>query len=263
MKYPEIQKVMDSNEAYDFVAQYNTPIHGGGSEGTRKLLEMCQLDDKSHVLDVGCGAGHTACFIAEKYGSRVIGIDISENMIKMAKKRARKKKMVDKVEFQVTDVFQLPFKENSFDAVIIESVLTPLPDEAKALVEITRIIRSGGLVGANEAIFDPSTPPEVIELLAKHPSFSGRIITSQSLKEMFAEAGLEIVHFTEETFKISIMKEMGVRGIISFMVRVYPKLMFKLIADSGFRKYVKLDDEVKKVGEEHSSFGLIVGKKPE
>ncbi|MHA2295021.1 MAG: class I SAM-dependent methyltransferase [Candidatus Hodarchaeales archaeon] len=263
MEFPEMQKIIESEEAYDFVAQYNFPIHGGGYKATRELLDMCQLDEKSRVLDVGCGPGHAACLIAEQYGSRVMGIDLSENMIAQARKRARKQKLEDKVEFQVANAFQLPFEDDSFDVVIFESVLTPIPDEKKMLNELMRVIRPGGFVGANEGIFDVSTPTEVLEQLAQHPSFSGKVITSESLKGMFEETGLQVIQFIEATFEMNALKEMGARGILSFMIRVYPKLVYKLLTDSRFRKYNKLDEEVRKVAKNHSKCALIVGKKPD
>ena len=87
-------KPVGTREWYDFVADLSdvVPImHLGGRAATRRLLEMCRLDASSRVLDVGCGAGNTACDIAEQYGSRVQGIDISEAMTVKAEERARRR----------------------------------------------------------------------------------------------------------------------------------------------------------------------------
>lgn len=111
---------------------------------------MCELDATSRVLDVGCGSGNTACLIAQQYGSLVHGIDISEVMIAKAKERARRRGLMDRLEFRIADAFQLPFKDDSFDVVIVESVLTPLSgDKKQALVEMVRVVRPEGRIGVN------------------------------------------------------------------------------------------------------------------
>ncbi|MGD8245002.1 MAG: class I SAM-dependent methyltransferase [Anaerolineae bacterium] len=99
-------KSIGTREWYDFVGQLadGLPgIHLGGQEATQKLLDMCRLDATSRVLDVGCGGGNTACLIAQQYGSRVQGIDVSEVMIAKAKQRARRLRLEDRVEFRVAD----------------------------------------------------------------------------------------------------------------------------------------------------------------
>lgn len=90
----------------------------------------CAGWDRIPGLDVGCGAGLTACEIAKSYGLYVMGIDISEIMIVKAKKKAKRQNVEDKVEFRVADAYQLPFDDASFD-VAIESVLTPARAERR------------------------------------------------------------------------------------------------------------------------------------
>jgi ubiquinone/menaquinone biosynthesis C-methylase UbiE len=143
------QKPVGTREWYDFVgllADALPGIHMGGQDATRVLLEMCGLDATSRVLDVGCGPGNTACFIAEQYGAQVCGIDISEVMVAKANDRARKRDLTHKVEFRVADVFELPFDDDLFDVAFVESVLTPLPgDKKQALAEMMRVVRPGSI----------------------------------------------------------------------------------------------------------------------
>ena len=69
------------------------------------------------VLDCGCGTGRFADLF-EQRGARVVGMDTSENMIKIAKKK------VPSAEFIIGDVFNMPFKESQFDIVVCSQVLT-------------------------------------------------------------------------------------------------------------------------------------------
>ncbi|UCG00627.1 MAG: class I SAM-dependent methyltransferase [Candidatus Heimdallarchaeota archaeon] len=247
---------------YNFVAQLNFPVlHPGGSKATEKLLEILKISENSNLLDVGCGSGFTACLIAKRHDVHVTGIDLSENMITEAIKRANKENLSSFTDFRVASVYELPFDPNNFDYIIFESVLTPLKDEGRALREMTRVLRDDGKIGCNEAMFSETLPQEIIDLLATHPSFSGHILTETTIKELFRQSGLIIQTFEKIDSDFSVTKELGIRGIIRFMLFKYPSLILKLIKDSQFRKYQKIDDKVNKETKKYAETALIIAQK--
>ena len=75
---------------FDFAAEVGLTKHLGGIKSTEDLVELCHIGKNRYILDVGCGVGVTACYLAKKYGCRVIGVDISEEMIEKSKKRVKK-----------------------------------------------------------------------------------------------------------------------------------------------------------------------------
>lgn len=85
----------------------------GGMELTKRLLALAPLPDGAKILDVACGLGDTVSMLAER-GFDSIGIDISEKLI------AKGKKKYPNSRFLVADAKMMPFKSNSFDAVIIQ-----------------------------------------------------------------------------------------------------------------------------------------------
>jgi ubiquinone/menaquinone biosynthesis C-methylase UbiE len=193
-----------------------------------------------------------------------MGIDISDVMISKATDKARKQRVEDKAEFRVADAFQLPFDDGSFDVAIFESVLTPLPgDKVEALKETIRVVRPGGLIGANETIFYAPAPDELFELADEHPAIHG-MFTPEKLRGLFEESGLSVVKMSEvrSSEAPSVTKEMGILGILSFMVKSYWKILGKLLTDSRFRKAQKIDDRITKILKEHGGYVLIVGQKP-
>ncbi|HUW96585.1 MAG TPA: class I SAM-dependent methyltransferase, partial [Anaerolineae bacterium] len=97
--------------------------HLGGQTATDRLVELCQIDRGDYVLDVGCGVGITPCNISKAQGCRVVGVDLRESLIDRARDRARRLGLEDRVEFRVADAHDLPFEDNRFDAVMVESVL--------------------------------------------------------------------------------------------------------------------------------------------
>ncbi len=261
------EKEITTRDWYDFVGSMTDvipAIHLGGEEATKELLGMCALSPDSRVLDVGCGTGHTACEIAREYGSRVTGIDISEIMVEKAERGARKERLEGLVEFRVADVFDLPFDDDSYDVVLFESVLTPLPgDKHEALRETVRVLRPGGLVAVNESLIRSTAPQEFLELAERHPAMHG-LFTPESLRALLEESGLEIVEMSEvrSSGTPSMTKELGVGGLIAFMVKNYPRILWKLISDSRFRRAASVDDKMSKFINEHGGYILVVGRAP-
>ena len=260
------QKPIGTREWYDFVGELGPAlpaVHLGGLVATRELLQQCELSPASRVLDVGCGPGNTACLIAQEYGSSVVGFDLSEVMIAAARVKAEQLNLTDKVTFRVADIFEMPFEDGSFDVALAESVFTPLPgDKGQALGEMVRVIRPGGRIAINESTFDPETPADVVALFEQHPAFHGHF-TPQRLRTLFEDAGLKVIYMreTKQVEAPSVTKQMGLRGLLSFMVRAYPRIVLKLLRDPRLRKVSRIDDQVTKRGKPYMGYTLIVGQK--
>ncbi len=103
----------------------------------RSILESV-FDSKMRILDVGTGTGFLALILAE-LGHEVVGLDISEGMLKVAKMKAKKRGL--KVQFKLGDAENLPFKDESFDAIVCRHLLWTLPNPKKALAEWVRVAK--------------------------------------------------------------------------------------------------------------------------
>ncbi|UCE11517.1 MAG: class I SAM-dependent methyltransferase [Candidatus Thorarchaeota archaeon] len=253
-------------EWYDFMGQFAhvlPRLHMGGIEATKDLLTMCQLHGKIRVLDIGSGPGHAACEIGEEYDSDVIGVDISEKMVIKAEERAHKKKVDERVRFKVADATDLPFDDEEFDIVLFESVLTAIEDKRTAMKEAYRVVKPGGLIAANETVFNESAPQELIDLLDEYPSINGHL-TPESLRDLFESSGLDVLDIKEVPGSEipSSASEMGIRGILSFILRSSWRIIGKMIRDPRYRRAQKLDGQVTKLLREHGGYALIVGQKP-
>jgi hypothetical protein len=133
-----------------------------------------------------------------------------------------------------------------------------------ALRETIRVVRPGGLIGANETIFYDTAPVELLELADKHPAIHG-MFTPDKLRGLFEESGLPVVEMSDvkSSEAPSVTKEMGILGILSFMISNYWKILSKLLTDSRFKKAQKIDDKITKILKEHGGYVLIVGKNPQ
>lgn len=115
------------------------------------LLEHLRPTDR--VLDVGCGPGTITADLARlvPHGS-VVGCDASASVIERAQTFVDATN-VGRLSFEVADAYSLPFPDESFDVVFAHQVLQHLADPVRALGEMRRVLRSGGLVAVRDADF--------------------------------------------------------------------------------------------------------------
>ena len=115
------------------------------------------------VLDCGCGPGSITVGLAEVVSpGKVTGIDIEAVQVERAQSTANDKGVTN-IDFQVASIYELPFPDSSFDAVFSHAVLEHLGDPLKALSEMHRVLKSGGVIGVRDVdlgtmIHDPHDP---------------------------------------------------------------------------------------------------------
>jgi SAM-dependent methyltransferase len=105
------------------------------------------------LLDCGCGPGSVTLGLAEAVApGEVVGIDVERRQIEAARALAADR-FVSNVRFQVANTYDLPFSDASFDAVFANTVLIHLREPRRAVVEMRRVLRPGGVVGLADGDF--------------------------------------------------------------------------------------------------------------
>lgn len=123
----------------------NRIITFGMDQGWRKkVLKLMTKEGTSKILDVATGTGDMVFAYAESDVSEIIGLDISTGMLEIAKKRASKYELEDRITFQVGDAEDLPFDDGHFDAVSVTYGIRNFEDLEKGLGEILRVLKHGG-----------------------------------------------------------------------------------------------------------------------
>jgi arsenite methyltransferase len=251
---------------FDFAAYVGLTKHLGGVTATDELLELCHVNEGKYILDVGCGAGVTPCYITRKYDCRVVGVDIKEGMIERSQERANRDKVADKITFRVADAQDLPFDDNLFDAVITESVTAFPEDKQGAVKEYARVTKPGGYVGLNEATWlKVPPPPEMVAWASQDLGASVKPLTATEWLGLLEGAGL--VDLAMRTYNINTKEE--TRGILrrygwGGMLRVVKRLLSLYTRSPAYRKFVK---EIRQEGivpehlGEYFGYGIYVGRK--
>jgi len=246
---------------FELQAYVGTTKHMGGFETTKALIELCQINKDTHVLDAGCGVGATACYLAKRYGCRVVGVDISEKMIARSSERAKRERVENSVEFRVADVRNLPFDDALFDVVICESVATFIEDKRQVASEFVRVTKSGGYVGLNEEIWLKTPPTELVEFAKRTWEIKARVPTADDWVGLLEGAGL--CDIVVQTYKFDARRESTQVQRYRFqdMWRMFYRTLFLYIKSSAFRRYMGDRKYAPKNLFEYLGHALFVGRK--
>jgi ubiquinone/menaquinone biosynthesis C-methylase UbiE len=229
-------------------------LHPGGLEITRELAELCHISKDTKVLDVASGTGESAFYLVQNFGCRIIGIDISDYMIKRARRKAIEKGVI--IEFKKGDAHNLPFIDNAFDAVISECT-TCLLNKEKAIGEMVRVAKKGGYVGIHDICWKEGTPLQLKHRLAELEGERPETLTGW--KNLFEKAGLKDVKIMDRSYLITgwrkdIMKKIGMIKQIRILVRIVKKW--------GLRGLDTIMESEKIFQSQYTEYGIIVGRKP-
>ncbi len=141
-------------------------FHPGGLELTERLGNLLALSPSDHVLDVACGRGESAIFLATRFGCRVTGIDLGEANITHAISRAEGANVSSLAQFKLGDAERLDASDSSFDVVLCECAFCTFPDKRTAAREFARVLRPGGRLGLSDLTRSGELPAQLSGLLA-------------------------------------------------------------------------------------------------
>jgi ubiquinone/menaquinone biosynthesis C-methylase UbiE len=239
-----------------------TTKHMGGLESTVELTDLCRVEKGMHVLDVGCGVGATATYLAQTLGCSVVGVDITPGMIDRAEERAHREGYDDRAEFKIGDARDLPLESNLFDAVICESVLTFVKDKQAAIREFARVAKPGGCVGLNEELWlKTPVPQEMIEYTRSTWDIRHDVPTHDEWKTLMETGGLQDVavhiHHFDAARESSQVKRYRGRDMWLMMVRS----LSLYLSSAEFRSYMRQRRGLPKGLFDYLGYGLMIGRK--
>jgi ubiquinone/menaquinone biosynthesis C-methylase UbiE len=127
-----------------------------------QLIERSGIKKGMQVLDLGCGSGAFTTFLARAVGEKgkVYALDIQADMLKQLERKLSKpeNKDIKNIKLIEGNAYELPFDDGSLDLVNMVTVLQEIPDRNKALHEVKRVLKPGGLFAVTELFPDPDYP---------------------------------------------------------------------------------------------------------
>jgi arsenite methyltransferase len=247
---------------FELQAYMGTTKHMGGFETTRELIDLCHVGEDTYVLDVGCGVGATACYLAKAYGCDVVGVDIRESMIALSNSRAHKEGVTDGVEFRVADAQDLPFEDALFDVVLCESVATFIEDKQKVVGECARVTRPGGYVGLNEEIWIQRPSQEMVEYVRRTWDIKSDIPTAEDWMALLESTDLRDIVVKTCEFDARRESTQLKRYRLGDMLRMFYRTLSLYVTSRAFRAYMKERKSVPKDMFKHLGYAVCVGRRP-
>lgn len=148
----------------------NSPINSKIKTGhVGQVLTPGELHGIASVLEIGCGSGLTAQALHARYGMDVVGVDIDPVQIRLA---AKLRQPDGRLRFVEGDACALPFCDGSFDLVVSLMVLHHIPDWGRAINEIGRVLKSGGVCVLYDLVYGRLPRKLAGPVLKSHGFFS-------------------------------------------------------------------------------------------
>jgi ubiquinone/menaquinone biosynthesis C-methylase UbiE len=119
-------------------------VHGGGIAMTKDQAEMVGFSASMKVLDIGCGIGGPARFLAETYGCQVWGIDLTAEWAAAGEVLTERCGLAEQVHIEQGNALDLTFDDENFDVAWCQNVMMNIADKPTLLAQVHRVLRPGG-----------------------------------------------------------------------------------------------------------------------
>ena len=194
-----------------------------------------------------------------------MGVDVLAQMVNRTRQRVQQEGQQDLVDARIADAQALPFEDDTFDAVITESVMAFPQDKAKAMGELVRVCRHGGRVGLNETTWlKEPVPPEMASWVAQELSSHAEIYNADGWLRLMTGAGLNDISM--DTYQITSRQEaMGnfQRYGCGYILKAWAHTFSVYRKDPEYRAMLQKakDSSVPKGLFEYFGYGIYVGTK--
>lgn len=135
-------------------------FHGRGLEATKEMADALEVAPSDHLLDVGSGIGGPARYLAQRFGCRVTGIDLTMEFCDVARQLTRMLGLEGRVNFEQGNALSMPFPHGHFHGAYSMNVSMNIADKIRFYEEIFRVLRPGGWLVLSELALGPNGGPD-------------------------------------------------------------------------------------------------------
>ncbi|HSJ56301.1 MAG TPA: arsenite methyltransferase [Anaerolineae bacterium] len=171
------------------------------SLGCGNPLAIAALQPGEVVLDLGSGGGIDCFLAARKVGpeGRVIGLDMTPDMIKLARRNAKRMGMTN-VDFRFGEMEEMPLPDDSVDVVISNCVINLSPDKDAVFAEAYRVLRPGGRLSVSDMVVDGDLPQYIRDRLDAWAGCVAGALDERVYLDKMRAAGFERVEVSSRVY---------------------------------------------------------------
>lgn len=195
---PAWRMLMGRNLHYGYFDEPQQELDAATDNLTLRLGNSAQLRPGLDVLDVGCGDGQTACFLAERFACRVVGISTGKKGVDRARRLSRSRGLSQSVAFRVRDGMDNRFPDGSFDRVWVMQSSHFMLDKRSLFAECARVLRPQGRLALGDIM--TRSPLPMVEVVRRRTEFvllhrvfgRARMEPLQTYQALAEESGLRV-----------------------------------------------------------------------
>jgi SAM-dependent methyltransferase len=173
-------------------------FHVRGQQATAELAALLSPQDGQLLLDLGCGIGGPARWLAAERGCRVVGLDLTEVYCRTARDLSLRVRLDRQARFLCANALQLPFGDASFDLVWTQHAAMNIADKARLYREVARVLKPGGRFGLYDVMAGPAGEPHFPVPWAGVPEGS-HLMAPEGVREAILATGLRQRHWRDLT----------------------------------------------------------------
>lgn len=204
---PDMTREISSNIGYSIEDLDNVPEGSNLGLGCGNPVALASLKSGEIVLDLGSGAGFDCFLAANKVGpkGRVIGVDMTPEMIDKARENARKANVAN-VEFRLGEIENLPVADSSIDIIISNCVINLSPDKGRVFKEAFRVLKPGGRIMVSDIVLEKELAASIKDDISAYVScISGAILKDDYLDAIKKAGFTDIKILDAASFPINYM----------------------------------------------------------
>jgi ubiquinone/menaquinone biosynthesis C-methylase UbiE len=210
-------------------------VHGRGVVATEELSLRLAPKAGDRLLDIGCGIGGPARWIAAHFRCHVTGIDLTRAFCIAAEALTQACGMTDQVRIVHGSATELPFPDGSFDRAYSQNVLMNIADKSRFYREALRVLRPGGLLAVDQIASGPNGPPGYPQPWASVAEASF-LATPEEISVDSAAAGFEVVTLRDATDETVAFQEEMKRRV---QAEGPPRLGIHILLGDRFRELMR------------------------
>jgi len=172
--------------------QHHDQDHFGGLAATDALARHAKINESTHVLDLCCGLGGPARYLAYHHGCRVTGVDMNTDRLAGAVRLTERTNLQDRVLFHHSNALQTGLADETFDVIVSQEAFCHIPDKKTLIAECVRLLKPGGRIVYTDILARNSMTNEIRSRLENEMVFS-ELSTLEQYCHLLEEKSCQVV----------------------------------------------------------------------